>query len=76
MWELNDKSRSKITPRFLTVALEAKVMPSRVAISLESESLRFLGPSIRISVFSEFNIRKLQLIQDFMSLRHVCNLDN
>ena len=51
-------------------------MPSRVAISVDIESLRFLGPSTRISVFSEFNIRKLQLIQDFMSLRHVCNLDN
>ena len=27
LWELNDKSWSKLTPRFLTVLLEDKVMP-------------------------------------------------
>ncbi len=36
MWELKDKSLSKITPRFLTVVLEARVKTSRVVTSLAS----------------------------------------
>uniref|UniRef100_A0A3Q4GQ12 C-type lectin domain-containing protein n=1 Tax=Neolamprologus brichardi TaxID=32507 RepID=A0A3Q4GQ12_NEOBR len=38
-------SWSKMTPRFLTVLLEAKVMPSRVRFWLDAIFLRFSGPS-------------------------------
>ncbi len=67
MWESKDRSRSKITPRFLTVVLEAKVMPSSVTRSLGKVLLRCLGPSTITSVLSEFSNRKLQVIEVFMS---------
>ena len=48
-------------------------MPSRVVISLDNVFLS-LGPSTITSVFSEFNNRKLQVIQAFMSSMHVCSM--
>ena len=74
MWELKDISWSKMTARFLMVVLEARVMPSRVAISLDDVFLRCLGPSTITSVLSEFSSRKLQVIQVLMSLRHAWRL--
>ena len=64
--EFKDKSESKITPKFLTVSLEARAMSSSAAISLDNASLRCLGPSIITSVLSEFNKRKLRVICNTM----------
>ncbi len=67
MWESRDRSCLKITPRFLAVVLEAKVMSSSVTILLDKVFLRCLRPSTRTSVLSEFSNRKLQVIQVFIS---------
>ena len=51
-------------------------MTSRVVMSLDNVFLRCLGPNTITSVFTEFSIRKLQVIQAFISSRHVCSLVN
>uniref|UniRef100_A0A3Q2UZL7 ditrans,polycis-polyprenyl diphosphate synthase [(2E,6E)-farnesyldiphosphate specific] n=1 Tax=Haplochromis burtoni TaxID=8153 RepID=A0A3Q2UZL7_HAPBU len=53
---------------------DAKVMPSRVRIWLDTIFLRFSGPSTITSVLSELRSRKLAAIQVFMSLRHSCSV--
>ena len=58
-FELKDNTLSKIKPRFLTVVLEAKAMPSRFTMLLDNESLMCLGLSTMTSVLLEFNIKKL-----------------
>ncbi|KAF3690421.1 hypothetical protein EXN66_Car006094 [Channa argus] len=59
-----------MTPRFLAVVLEARLMPSSVTIWLDIKSLRLLGPNTMTSVLSEFKSKKLWDIQAFMSCRH------
>ena len=46
MWELKDTSGLKSTPRFLTVVLEARSVPSRVSISLDDAFLRCCRMSV------------------------------
>ena len=48
--ESNYKFWSEITPRFLTVELEAKEIPSRVIIQLHNFSLKQSGPKRTTSV--------------------------
>ncbi len=50
------------------MAQEGRALSSRVTVSLHNASRRCLGPSAITSVFSEFNSRKFQVIQVFMSL--------
>lgn len=61
--ELNDKSWLKITPRFFTEAV-AKVFCNPMMSG--TELLKYLGNNL---VLSEFNRRKLWVIQDLMSSR-------
>ena len=56
------------------VSLEAKMMSSSAASSLDNVSLRCL--SIRTSVLSEFNKRTLRVIQVFLSFRRAWSLVN
>ncbi|KAG7220365.1 hypothetical protein INR49_018266 [Caranx melampygus] len=64
-----------MTPRFLAVGLEFRVMPSRVAIR-ENVSLRCSGPNTVTSVLSEFSNRKLEDIQDLMCMYYTSTNDN
>jgi len=62
------------TSWFFTVMLDARAMPSTETTSPDNWPLRCSGPSKFTSVLSEFNIKKLQVIHVFMSLRHAWSL--
>jgi len=62
--ELKDKSLSKVTLKFLTVALEAKVMPSRVTMRFSCYSLSFtllLGgqTGFYVASLTDFRVSKI-----------------
>lgn len=63
MWELKDIFRSKITPNFFMMVLEARAIPSRVAISLDNVFLSCSKPSTIscVSLVAENEARNISL---------------
>ncbi len=75
IWFSKDRLLSNITPRFLAVE-EVKVHPSSCKLWSNKFCVQFLGPISNISVLSEFNRRKLLVIQSFIFLTHSVSLDS
>jgi len=60
----------------LTVEDEVTVHPSKCKLYSMRFRVQVFGPISNTSVLAEFNRRKLQVIQYFISLTHSVNLDN
>ncbi len=75
IWFSKHRLLSNITPRFVTVE-EVTVHPSRCKLWSKRFCVLFLGPISNISVLSEFNRRKLLVIQSFIFLTHSVSLDS
>ncbi len=75
IWFSKDRLLSNITPRFLTVE-EVTVLPSSCKLWSKRFCVLFLGPISNISVLSEFNRRKLLVIQSFTFLTHSVIIDS
>lgn len=65
--ELNDRSWSKMTPRFLTERLEAKEIPYRVTM-WSNLSLRSLGPNAMKSFLSKLKKEMTLCLQNIKNM--------
>ncbi len=69
-WLSKERLLSNSTPRFLTDDEESREQPSSVRQCSRPLLVWFLGPIINTSVFSEFSIKKLYVIQFCISTMH------
>ncbi len=70
MWLSKERLLSNSTPRFLTDDDESRKQPSSVRQCSRLLLVWFLGQIINTSVFSEFNSKKLFVVQFFISTMH------